>query len=221
MSELLLEYLQKAFASHGLESERGGNAIRAPDGLVIEPRVLPRSALGGTAQVQVDFAIDSPRLPGIAFLDSFSGVGDTPENAEINGFSKFLQGSFHVIAEALTTHDCGQDHVEWEDWQGSGHSWRVCTGPLLMIASRAGSRIEGFAEFFPRLNELFNETMTAGPHWMRVFLGALDGEHRGSEVLVDGEVWPAGQALLDAHVFACPPGYASLRHLLIALPNDA
>ena len=63
--------------------------------------------------------------------------------------------------------------------------------------------------------------MSAGPHWMRVFLGALDGKHMGSEVLVDGEIWPAGQALLDAHEFTFPPGYASLRHLLIALPKDA
>ena len=43
----------------------------------------------------------------------------------------------------------------------------------------------------------------------------------GSEVLVDGEVWPAGQALLDAHVFNFSPGYASFRHLLIALPKVA
>jgi|SRR5436190_6469493 len=90
---------------------------------------------------------------------------------------------------------------------------------LLLIASRSGSRIEGFKEFFPRLNELFNESMVAGPHWMRIFMGALDGKRMGSEVLVDGEVWPAGQALLDAHVFNFSPGYASFRHLLIALPK--
>jgi hypothetical protein len=36
---------------------------------------------------------------------------------------------------------------------------------------------------------------------------------------VDGEEWPEGQALLDAHAFTFPPGYASLRHLLIALPK--
>jgi Family of unknown function (DUF6348) len=219
MSEQLLESLQVSFASHGVESERGGKLIRARDGLQIEPRVFPREAAGGAAQVQVDFVIESPRLPGIPFLDSFAGIGDSPESAEMNAFSKFLQGSFHVIAEALTTHTCHQGQVEWEDWPGTAHSWRVCTGPLLMISSRAGSRIEGFVEFFPKLNQLFNENMAEGPHWMRVFLGALDGKHIGSEVLVDGEVWPAGQALLDAHAFTCPPGYASFRHLLIALPK--
>lgn len=221
MSEQLLEFLQVSLASHGVKSDRSGSAVRAQDGLVIVPRVFPRDAVGGTAQVQVDFAIESPLLPGIAFLDSFGGVGDTTENAEKNAFSKFLQGSFHVIAEALTTHSCDQDQVEREDWKAeAGHSWRVCVGPLLLIASRPGSRVEGIEDFFPRLNRLFCETVKSGPHWMRVFMGSLDGKHNGSEVLVDGEVWPAGQDLLDAHAFTFPTGYASFRHLLIALPKD-
>lgn len=221
MSDQLLEFLQVSLASHGVKSDRNGSAIHAQDGLVIEPRVIPRDTVRGAAQVQVDFAIQSPRLPGIAFLDSHAGVADTAENAEKNAFSKFLQGSFHVIAEALTTHSCDQGEVEWEDWEaGAGHAWRVCTGPLLLIASRPGSRVEGIEDFFPRLNRLFCETMTAGPHWMRVFMGSLDGKHNGSEVLVDGAVWPAGQDLLDAHAFTCPPGYASFRLLLITLPKD-
>ena len=77
MSEQLLEYLQVSFASHGVESERSGTVIRAGDGLAIEPRVFPREAVGGTVQVQADFAIESPRLSGVAILDSFAGVGDT------------------------------------------------------------------------------------------------------------------------------------------------
>ena len=221
MSEQLLEFLQVSLASHGMKADRSGAAVHAQEGLVIEPRVFPRDSVGGTAQVQVDFAIESPRLPGIRFLDSFGGVAGTAEDAEKNAFSKFLQGSFHVIVEALTTHDCDQDQVEWEDWSGAGHAWRICTGPLLLISSRPGSRIEGFEEFFPKLERLFGEAMDAGPHWMRVFWGALDGKQSASEVLVDGEAWPAGQALLDAHAFICPPGYASFRHLLIALPKDA
>ena len=186
---------------------------------MIAPRVIPRDSVAGTAQVQVDFSVESPRLGAIPFLDSLAGVADTPENAERNAYAKFLQGSFHVIAEALTTHDCGSEQVEWEDWTGQGHAWRACAGPLLLTGSRAGSRIEGFGEFFPRLTHRFSETMKAGPHWLRVYLGALDGKQLGGEVLVDGEVWTAGQALLDAHAFDFPVGFASFRHLLIVLPR--
>jgi hypothetical protein len=118
-------------------------------------------------------------------------------------------------------HQCDGNQVGWEEWAGIGHAWRVCTGPVLMVSTREGVRIEGFLDFIPRLAELFSETMAAGPHWMRVFLGTLGGKHTGSEVLVDGEVWAAGQQLLDAHPWVYPDGYASLRHLLIAQPRDA
>ena len=219
MSELLLDYLQSSFGDHGIGCERRAGLIHATDGLVVEPRVSARADVRGTAQVQVDFAIDSPRLQGVPLVDSFAGVGNTRDEAERNAAGKFLQGSFHVIAAALTSHDDAASQVEWEDRSAGDRTWRVCSGPVLMVASREGARVEGAAEFFPRLNTLFVETMAAGPHWMRVFLGALDGKHMGSEVLVDGEVWVPGQQLLDAHAWTYPAGYASLRHLLIALPR--
>ena len=221
MSEQLLEALQASFTGHGIAASRSDGAIRAPDGLTLEPRVVQRGTVQGTTQVQVDFAIASPRMNGIPFLDSFAGVGDSVQSAEKNALAKFLQGSFHVVAEALTGHRSESRRVEWEDWPGAGHAWRVCTGPVLLLNTREGERIEGFAEFFPLLSDLFTEQMKAGPHSMRLFLGSLGGQHTGSEVLVDGEVWAAGQHLLDAHAWVYPAGYASFRHLLIALPQDA
>jgi len=222
MSEQLLEALQATFCGHGIEAQRSGGVIRAQDGLVLEPRLFERGKVeGGTVQVQVDFAIESPRMNGIPLLDSFAGLGETVGKAADNAYAKFLQASFHVVAESLTTHRCDGNQVGWEEWTGAGHAWRVCTGPVLMVSTREGARIEGFLEFLPRLAELFSERMAAGPHWMRVFLGTLGGKHTGSEVLVDGELWTDGQELLDAHAWGYPEGYASFRHLLIALPKDS
>src|SRR6185295_18017785 len=42
MSEQLLEFLQVSLASHGMKADRSGAAVRAQEGLVIEPRVFPR-----------------------------------------------------------------------------------------------------------------------------------------------------------------------------------
>ncbi len=218
MSEQLLDYLQSSFAGHGIGCERHAGRIHAPDGLTVEPRVFPREDVRGTAQVQVDFAVGSPLLTGVPLVDSFAGVGNTRDEAERNAAGKFLQGSFHVIAAALTSHG-DESQVEWAERSAGDRAWRVCAGPVLVVASREGARIEGAADFFPRLNTLFIENLASGPHWMRVFLGALDGKHMGSEVLVDAEVWAPGQQLLDEHPWAYPAGYASLRHLLIALPN--
>ena len=227
MSELLLDALLGSCTAHGIGAERAGGLVRVQDGLTLEPRVFAREqpAAATQVQVQVDFAVQSPRMNGVPFLDSFGGLGATREAAEINAFQKFLQGSFHVIVESLTTHSCRSgndesDQVEWEDWAGeSGAAWRACSGPLLILATREGGRIDGFAEFFPALTELFRARVAAGPHWVRVFLGAIDGGHVGREVLVDGQVWADGQRLLDAHPWTYPQGFASLRHLLVALPK--
>lgn len=226
MSELLLDALLGACKSHGIGAERADGLVRVQDGLTLAPRVSAREPPAGSnqVQVQVDFAVQSPRLPSTPMIDSFGGLGATREAAELNAMQKFLQGSFHVIVESLTTHSCttgpdGADAVEWEGWTGStGAGWRACTGPLLIVATREGGRIDGFAEFFPALTDLFRERVGPGPHWMRIFLGAIDGSHVGSEVLVDGAIWTDGQQLLDAHPWTFPPGYASLRHLTIALP---
>lgn len=220
MSDLLLDALTVTFNGHGIACERGISAVQAQDGLTIEPRVFPRDSANGTHQVQVDFAVQSPRMLDIPFLDSFAGLGPSPDDALRNAYGKFLQGSFHVIAESLTSHACDAEQVEWEKWSGRGHSWRVCSGPLLLLATGAGGRIEDFAPFYLQIAREFAVAMPAGPHWMRMFLGALDGRRMGSEVLVDGEAWPAGQALMDGHAWRYPAGYASFRHLLIALPAD-
>jgi hypothetical protein len=219
MEEKLLAALTALFKGHGIPTERDGARLRAGD-LAIEPRIFQRGNANDTEQVQVDFAIDSPRLAGVPFLDSIAGVGATQDLAVSNAIGKFTQGSFHVIAAALADHADTAEPVEIERWEnGRGAAWRVFVGPLFLQATQHGARVAGCEQFFPALEQRFAESMDAGPHWMRVFLGALDGKVMGREVLVDGQHWPAGQALLDAHPFGHPAGYASFRNLIIALPD--
>jgi len=215
MSERLLDRLEAAFGARGVDCERGASSLALADGLTVEPRAVAH----GDNQVQVDFAITSPRLAGIPLLDSYAGVGATADEAADNALDKFMQGSFDVVIEALTAQGGASDEVDWEDWRGATQAWRVCAGPLLGVATRSGAHIEGFAEFLPRLEELFTRDFPAGPHWLRVFVGAVDGQHHVSEVLVDGALWAAGQAALEAHGWGYPEGYASLRLLVIALPS--
>ncbi len=221
MEQTLLDALVACFTAHDLRSEIHGAAVRAPDGLTIEPRMIQRGNANDTVQVQLDFAIVSPRMQGVPFLDSIAGVGDTQDLAVRNAFEKFARSSFHVIAEALTDHPGDSQQVEIEQWGAGERAWRTFVGPLFLQATQHGAGVQGFEPFFGALEDLFVASMSPGPHWMRVFLGALDGKVMGREVLVDGEVWPDGQALLDAQTFEYPAGYASFRNLLIALPAEA
>lgn len=218
MSEFLLEALNMSLASHGLPCERESEGIRTRDDLCIEPRVFPRPARAGTVMIQVDFAVTSPRMDGVLFLDSFAGFAPTRDEAEKDALGKFLRGSFHGIIEALTTHACDSQQVEWEHWRGAGGEWRVCLAPVLLQSANAGERIGGFQEFFAQLVRLFESRMPCGPHWMRVFLASYEGRISGSEVLVDGTSWEPGETLLASHGWSLPTGYSTIRHLSIALP---
>jgi hypothetical protein len=220
MEEKLVDALVAGFAAHGIHCERDGPRACAQDGLRIEPRLVQHGSVNGTVQVQLDFAIDTPRMAGVPFLDSVAGVGDSQELAVQNAFEKFVRGSFHVIMEALTEHRCESEHVEREVWESAGWSWDAFIGPLFLQATQPGARLGGFEQFYAAISQQFL-TLAAGPHWMRVFLGALDGQVMGREVLVDGAHWPEGEALLDAHPFEHPHGYSSFRFLVIALPRSA
>jgi hypothetical protein len=221
MSDTILDALCEAFTGHGLACEHRDGAACIQDGLVILPRIAPGESANGAISVQLDLEIQSPRLNGTAMLDSFAGIGATREEAEKNAFGKFLLGSFHVLTEALTSHRCGDEEVEWEEWQGADHAWKVCSGPVLQVATHHGASVGGFQEFYDQLSERFTRSMPPGPHWVHVFIGGIDGERLAGEVIVDGSEWTEGRQLLEEHAWALPEGYASCRHLLIALPAEA
>lgn len=220
MSEWLLNALREAFLAHGLEGGITEGGLALPDQLRLSPRVSVRDTAHGPVQLLVDFTIESPRLAR-PMIDSFAGVGATREAAEQDACGKFLQGSLHVIAGSLTDQRRDAGPADWDEWTSGNapgsHAWRVCSGPVLSVATRGGARIEGFDSFFEELSALFARRMPAGTHWMRVFLGSLDGERLGREVLIDGDEWPEAEQLLEQHAWVYPPGYASLRHLLVAL----
>jgi hypothetical protein len=218
MSEWLRNALHESLAAYGPAGRDVAGAVTIDD-LTLEPRVTVRDAANGAVHAQVEIEVHSPRLAGLPLLDSHAGIGATREAAEREAFGKLLQGSLHVIAGSLTAHGADPAQVDCEDWTGERGAWRICSGPVLMTATRPGARIDGFAECFEPLSELFRREMSAGPHWMRVFVGALDGERKASEVVVDGAEWPDAERLLEDSRWVYPPGYASLRHLLIALPR--
>jgi hypothetical protein len=219
MSSSITSAIDLAFRAHGIESKIVDSCVEVGRSLRIRSQTQVRPQNSDNITVRLDIIIEAAALGQSGpLIDSFAGFGATEAECEKNAFSKFLVGSFHVIAESLTEHRCDSEQVEWESWTTPQRSWKVCSGPLLTQATAECRSGRQYRDVLPKLQDEFARQAGAGSHWVRIFVGFLKGELIAAEALLDGEVWPAGEHLLRQNSWAPSNEYESLRHLLIALP---
>lgn len=219
-SERTLDELEAAIRAHGLEVTRQGDGLSVDEGrLLLQARVFDRNPAGGQATVVLEVCAHSPALGDDPIIECFAGWGSSRERAIANAFGRLLTGSLHVLMEGLTRHACDHAQAEIEHWVGTGHAWRVWSGPLLNQHSSQSTLTPAYPQFMAQLTALFESRVPPGPHWVRVFLGACDGVVQGSEVLLDNQPWQEGHDLLLAQPWAPAQEYQSIRHFFLALPE--
>jgi hypothetical protein len=211
--------IEQALVAHGIAVKRQGGVIRlAEHGLVFdcEEKSVPRSA--GTSLMQVDIHVRSPRLGRKAVLESIAGIGPSREGALQNALQKFLLGSFHVFLTALADHHCPDNPALWIERKGKKVTWRLCDAPLLV---QGGDPMKtNYAGFGEQLMQLYTDKAKSGPHWVSVFVSAIDGKSAGIDVRYDNETWSEAQKLAKKWDWQYPEDYYALRHFFIALPVD-
>lgn len=219
MSKDVLTQLQEALVSHGLSAVQYADFISVEGGrLELKAEVFEReTSSAGTATVVLEIRAHSALLGGSPIIECFAGMGDSKDQAISNAFAKMLLGVFHVLIEALTSHSC-EDQVEIENWKRRDAAWKIFSGPLLTQYSDNSTLSDSYPEIISKLESLFAETATPGPHWIRVFVGAYHGRIQAIEVLLDNEDWEQAQPILASQGWACTEDYQSLRHFVLALP---
>jgi hypothetical protein len=219
MSEWILSAISEAFRAHGIESKIESSCVEVGSALRVHPSTEVHKREPDIVTIQLDIRTEATLLGrSNPFVDSFAGIGATETDAEKNALEKFLLGSFHVVAEALTTHECGSEQVEWEDWKTRTTSWKVCSGPLLTQATVESRTKSQYGEVLSKIQDQFLRQSEPGPHWIRIYVGFLDGKMSASEAILDGEEWSEVQMILRQTAWAPSPDYESLRHILVALP---
>lgn len=215
----ILTQLQEALVSHGLPAVKYADFISVEGGrLELEAEVFEREILSaGKASIVLEVRAYSAPLGGRPIIECFAGVGDSKDQAVSNAFAKMLLGVFHVLIEALTSHSC-EDQVEVESWKRQDAAWKIFSGPLLTQYSDNSTLSDSYPEVISKLDALFVEMATPGPHWIRVFVGAYHGQIQAIEVLLDNEDWGQAQSILVSQDWACTEDYQSLRHFVLALP---
>lgn len=148
-------------------------------------------------RVQVDFTFADERLPKGFLIESFAGLGATWPDAISDAIRKFERGAFHPIVAALVDRRAGGDQVTWETWADAEGPRAVCLGSLLLLYNPVR------VELAPVLDGL-RSCLRAMPrdekvHTFRVFTARDGATVLGNEVLLDGETWPEGLAVLERH----------------------
>jgi hypothetical protein len=213
-----------AARAHGLEAEIIDSHVAIDGGLRLHPFLEGHPTVRGQVVLQLNVGIEATALGDVDLVESFGASGATELDAAREAFSRFLLGSFHVIVEALGSHRCGSDQVEWLRWSGAVGTWDVCSGNALIQAGGDESRaaIASLRSVhrgaLSSISELFVSTAPTGAHGVRVFIAFFNGELSECEVLLDRRAWAEAQEIVRRAPWKVPPGYVSLRQFLVALP---
>lgn len=217
-----LALLQEALQMHGLEAARVGDRLSVEHGrLQFEADTQIHAASDGSVTLSLEVRAFTDALPGGPILETFANNAATEALALSGAFSKFLLGSFHVLIESLTSHECAEEQAQVERWANDGAAWDVYSGPLLTQSVGASTMATNYPDFMAALTTMFQETAPIGSHWIRVFIASYHGSVQATEVLLDNEPWEEAHALLASREWTCTHDYQSLRHFLLAIPVTA
>lgn len=218
----LLVLLHEALKLHGLEADRVGNRILIEGGrLQLEADTQRYETPDDSVTLSLEVRAFSDALPGGPILETFASNAATEALALSDAFSKFLLGSFHVLIETLTSHECTEEQTQVERWANDSAAWDIYSGPLLTQSVGASTMATTYPEFMAALTTMFQERASNGSHWIRVFIASYHGSVQAAEVLLDNEPWEEAHTLLASREWACTHDYQSLRHFLLAIPNAA
>jgi hypothetical protein len=178
-----------------------------------EAELYPRKIAADGAQLQLDLRVSGGPLGPRVLIESVGGWDADLAGAIRGAVQKLAAASLHPILATLVAEPLGADQVHWERWG----DWRVCFGPLI----QQWARVEGldFGAFLDHLRDrLLARGLLPEIHWVRVYLAMRAGEVMASEVLLDNDVWPDGQAALAAWPWPRRDGMYSLRSFFVMRP---
>jgi hypothetical protein len=162
----------------------------------LDARVYPHPRSSAAfVMAQVDFAVRHPALATEWLLESFAGVGVTWREAINQAITKFERASLHPIIAALLDRRAGRDQVTWEPYAHPAGAFELCLGPQVVLYTSA--TVPPAGPLVDRvLRALRDVPLSRQVHALRLFSCHQDGTLSTNEVLLDGEPWAAGEAVV-------------------------
>ncbi len=209
--------LRKALTSHHVPHRDGEDgAVVLKNGLLIQAYGQERAPQNGVYVVQLDVLFAGEPVSGGQIVHRFGGHGDSPEAAKQQAVERFLQLSFHPMLCAVGDHACEIDPT-WEAWTGAHGNWRVCLSPVILLGFEQPQDVP-LALLLDQLKAAFLEESHEGVQSADVFFAFMDGSVMQRSATLNNDEWSSGQRALDAWDCPAPPGYATGRMIMLAIP---
>lgn len=217
-----MDWLQQAV--HGALERHGVSFAVAEDGSAIlengfgiYAKCEGHTDHGHSHVLRCDFVFFGGQLNDRVVLHCLAGVGNSIEQAQTDGIKKFLTVAFHTVLETLGNHSCDTQQVEWETWEGDSGKWRAGLSPFYRMASGQFPQIS-LTPLLDALRDAFLAQPRDGAHLMDIYFANQGGRELASELRLNGEAWPEGEATLRNWNKPSGDGYYSGRMVAVLSP---
>ncbi|THJ33015.1 hypothetical protein E8K88_10485 [Lampropedia aestuarii] len=223
LNELATHYLTSSLDGHGLAHTTVGEWLEVDQRAAhMQVQVFEKPHIGQASMVVLELQVHAAILGEAPLVETFAGFGATPEDAVRYAFVRLLEGCFHPIIEALTSHQCEAGQAETEVWTGPADNgspqWQAFIGPL-QPQGDGEPLVDVYLDIFDELKTLLTHT-ASNAHWLRVYLCTSANKLQAVEVLLDNQPWEAGANLLQSIEWPKGEAFAALRHFVLAMPRN-
>ncbi|MEV5828732.1 DUF6348 family protein [Spirillospora sp. NPDC052242] len=186
-------------------------------GTKVDARLFVHPAPAGAVMVQVDFGVAHPALAVPWLVESFAGHGATWREAIGGALHKFERCSLHPLVDGLLRPGTAPDQVERDRYAHPGGAFDLVLGAQLNLF--ADRPVPSAGPLLDRLlDALRAEPLNRKAHGLCCFVAHHDGRLQTNEVLLDGERWPAGEAVVAATPAPLPDGPVAVRLFGLLVP---
>lgn len=130
--------------------------------------------------------------------------------------SRDARGALHPIVNGLLRPGAARAQVERERYEHPSGAFELVLGA--QINPFADRPVPTAVPLLDRLLEALRKEPLV--HGIRLFIAYHDGWLRTNEVLVDGEQWPGGEAVVASHSAPLPDGRVAIWIFGLLVPGD-
>ena len=217
---LLLEMLQNELAAKGFKPSRRSDLIVLPElGLSIRSAISEKHQHKNAVVIKIDFEISGQALDGF-ISEALAGAGSKTDlgGAIKDGLKSFMP-LFELLAEALG--NSGTAYTFETKWGERDLLWHAYLSALSLRGRGPAEKADPTVYFQAVKSQIMAELGNKKYYLIKIFTSRQDEGKTITECLVDGERFPAADAVVDGLTLSWPGhGFGSEKQYILLRQCD-